>query len=187
MWYLGIVRYGVDIKYNTTKRGPTMSTETVACAIGLEWCCGPDGVEGDVCDVCEQIANEESQWRELRAAIRVLADVINRSPRLWFYGDGKGGAVAKELSDALEEKGWRTKFTPWQPRSEVEIIAERDGWDCKYCGTALYGKPDREIPHVDHVHPKSRGGSESLDNKVLACPSCNGSKGAKTLDEWKNR
>lgn len=50
---------------------------------------------------------------------------------------------------------------------------------CAYCGAPL------EKYHVDHVIPLSRGGSDLAANKVLACPSCNTSKGDQLPGEWK--
>lgn len=51
---------------------------------------------------------------------------------------------------------------------------------CKACGADLTKTPW----HVDHVHPKSRGGSEKPENFQILCASCNTSKGAKTMEEW---
>lgn len=56
------------------------------------------------------------------------------------------------------------------------LVDEYDG-RCAYCGSA--GKMTR-----DHVVPLSRGGSDDIDNIVPACPTCNSSKGDRTLDEW---
>lgn len=38
---------------------------------------------------------------------------------------------------------------------------------------------------VDHIIPKTRGGSEAEENLVLACYWCNMSKGAKLIEEWR--
>jgi 5-methylcytosine-specific restriction endonuclease McrA len=38
--------------------------------------------------------------------------------------------------------------------------------------------------HVDHVRPLARGGTNWPDNLQLLCPTCNRSKGRKTMDEW---
>lgn len=48
---------------------------------------------------------------------------------------------------------------------------------CVYCGKE--GKLS-----VDHVMPLAKGGKHELSNMVLACRSCNSSKGGKTLEEW---
>lgn len=49
---------------------------------------------------------------------------------------------------------------------------------CYYCGCKLTKY------HVDHVIPLSRGGSNDPSNLVLACPSCNTSKGDRLPSEW---
>lgn len=48
---------------------------------------------------------------------------------------------------------------------------------CVYCGSM-------EDLTTDHLIPRSRGGDESGDNVVLACQSCNGSRGEKGIFEW---
>jgi 5-methylcytosine-specific restriction endonuclease McrA len=53
-------------------------------------------------------------------------------------------------------------------------ILRRDGHRCQYCGRA-----DVTLT-VDHILPKSRGGSDSWENLVAACVSCNNSKGDRT-------
>jgi 5-methylcytosine-specific restriction endonuclease McrA len=52
---------------------------------------------------------------------------------------------------------------------------------CYYCGFALCF----ETFHIDHIEPTSRGGVNLHSNLAPACPSCNTSKGAKTLEEWR--
>jgi|DEB0MinimDraft_3_1074331.scaffolds.fasta_scaffold00146_21 5-methylcytosine-specific restriction endonuclease McrA len=39
--------------------------------------------------------------------------------------------------------------------------------------------------HVDHVIPLSKGGSHTLDNLVISCPTCNLRKGAKDPEQFK--
>lgn len=58
-------------------------------------------------------------------------------------------------------------------------IYRRDGEQCRYCGTSL--EPDEF--QLDHVLPKSKGGGNSPDNLVTACPSCNRKKWARTPEE----
>lgn len=57
-------------------------------------------------------------------------------------------------------------------------VFERDNYTCQYCGKFT------DKPQADHVMPISRGGSDTLDNLVTACPQCNMSKGDRTPDEW---
>jgi 5-methylcytosine-specific restriction endonuclease McrA len=49
-------------------------------------------------------------------------------------------------------------------------VFARDGWTCQYCGS-------RANLTVDHVIPRSKGGSSSWDNIVASCAPCNRRKG----------
>ena len=50
-------------------------------------------------------------------------------------------------------------------------IFARDQWTCQYCGSA------RTSLTVDHVIPRSKGGSSGWDNIVTCCAPCNRRKG----------
>ncbi len=54
-------------------------------------------------------------------------------------------------------------------------VLRRDGHRCAYC--------KRSANTIDHVQPKSRGGSDSWENLVACCLRCNNKKGDKTLAE----
>lgn len=53
-----------------------------------------------------------------------------------------------------------------------ELIFTRDGTECRACGT------EKNL-HIDHVVPRSAGGSDDLNNLQVLCGSCNSRKGAK--------
>jgi 5-methylcytosine-specific restriction endonuclease McrA len=55
----------------------------------------------------------------------------------------------------------------------------RDEFTCQYCGR----KCNSDHLSVDHVLPRSRGGSTSWENCVLACVGCNARKADRTLKE----
>ena len=51
--------------------------------------------------------------------------------------------------------------------------------ECFYCKRELtYG-----LVTLDHVHPRSKGGANSVDNLVIACARCNNRKGDSLLGE----
>ncbi len=50
--------------------------------------------------------------------------------------------------------------------------------NCYYCEVQL----TRKNRSVDHVVPRSKGGSNGLDNLVTCCKKCNNEKGANLLD-----
>lgn len=49
-------------------------------------------------------------------------------------------------------------------------VFARDGWACQYCG-------NRSNLTVDHVIPRSKGGSSTWENIVASCAPCNRRKG----------
>ena len=73
-----------------------------------------------------------------------------------------------------------TTKPPIEPRGNRYTILARDGFMCSYC---------RESPlvnkiqlHVDHIIPKSAGGSNYASNLTASCKKCNLSKNRKQLD-----
>jgi len=57
-------------------------------------------------------------------------------------------------------------------------ILERDKYVCQYCGPT-----GPKATTIDHVLPRSRGGTSSPNNLVACCFKCNQRKGDKTPDE----
>ena len=67
--------------------------------------------------------------------------------------------------------------------NELKALFEQQEGFCFYCGELLYSSFDKDV-HVEHKIPISRGGSNNIDNIVLACAPCNYSKGMKTHEEF---
>ena len=69
------------------------------------------------------------------------------------------------------------------PRVAVRLTRRnlmlRDQHQCQYCSR----RPSLRDLNVDHVIPRSRGGSDSWENLVVSCRSCNLKKGRRTPDE----
>ena len=55
------------------------------------------------------------------------------------------------------------------------VLAERDGTMCRWCGREL-DPMDRQGVHVDHIVPRSKGGTSTLDNMQLLHAKCNMAK-----------
>jgi 5-methylcytosine-specific restriction endonuclease McrA len=65
--------------------------------------------------------------------------------------------------------------------SDVKKKYETQGKRCYWCGCELNG-----TYHADHYIPLSRGGSNAIENIVIACPACNLSKKDRLpYIEWK--
>ena len=61
-----------------------------------------------------------------------------------------------------------------------EYLLEKFGHTCQYCG----GESGDPVLEWEHIHPKSRGGSDRMKNAILSCSSCNRDKDNQTLEEW---
>ena len=62
-------------------------------------------------------------------------------------------------------------------------VLQRDGRKCAYCGRS--GK--RQPLELDHVVPKSHGGTDRYDNLVAACRPCNQQRGNQPIEQWLKR
>jgi len=61
--------------------------------------------------------------------------------------------------------------------SKAKVLWLRDGKRCRYCGKKITFKNST----VDHIKPKSKGGSNTYANMVNACKTCNEKKSNRTL------
>ena len=105
----------------------------------------------------------------------------------------RGVAVVEKYSDSV----WKTSSVDYQLPSVVRLlqffrvinknykigrkkIFLRDKNVCQYCQRVFGGKSLT----IDHIIPKSRGGTSEWDNLVTSCLKCNHKKGDKLLSEW---
>lgn len=59
-----------------------------------------------------------------------------------------------------------------------QYLLEKFGRKCVYCG-------EQGVPlQVEHIHPKSKGGSNSITNLTLSCQKCNQDKGSRDIKEF---
>jgi 5-methylcytosine-specific restriction endonuclease McrA len=69
------------------------------------------------------------------------------------------------------------------PRHDVKLnrrnIFARDNNSCQYCGKRFSSSQ----LSIDHIIPRSRGGTSSWENLVCACVRCNVKKGGRTPEE----
>jgi 5-methylcytosine-specific restriction endonuclease McrA len=66
-------------------------------------------------------------------------------------------------------------FAGWETRA---YLLSKCAYRCAYCG-----KTDGPF-ELDHIRPRSRGGSNRVSNLCLACHACNQAKGDQTAAEW---
>ena len=60
---------------------------------------------------------------------------------------------------------------------QFDMMSARFGNVCGYCSN------DGKL-HTDHIISVSNGGSSDINNIIIACPSCNLSKGVKHMETW---
>ena len=109
----------------------------------------------------------------IKALVTMRAEVVNLSTwaRLAFY----------ELDNFRDFEVIIYPHVSAVKESKITIgrgfrgVLERDGHTCQYCG----GK----AATIDHVMPKSRGGTNSPGNLCAACTRCNSKKGDRTPEE----
>lgn len=97
-----------------------------------------------------------------------LSRMMERNPR--------GFVHSATLKVAVPEVIRLTRYDRL-PRQEVKFsrrnIYEHYGYRCCYCG----GRFSAKELNLDHVVPRSKGGSTGWDNIVLSCVDCNTKKG----------
>ena len=84
-------------------------------------------------------------------------------------------SAISEMSDEAYKKEDAALFKRARPKVFV-----RDNGRCRYCQKDLVYE---DIFHIDHIYPKSKGGTSEMENLALACPECNRRKKARTPDE----
>ena len=77
-----------------------------------------------------------------------------------------------EISGAEYQQGTLTGY-------EVrEYLLEKWGRSCAYCGKT-------DVPlEIDHIHPRSKGGSDRISNLTLSCRPCNEKKGNRPVEAF---
>ncbi|MHC5776729.1 RNA-guided endonuclease IscB [Nostoc sp.] len=59
-----------------------------------------------------------------------------------------------------------------------EYLLEKWGRQCAYCGV-------KDVPlQIEHIHPRAKGGSNSITNLTLSCEKCNVKKGTKDIKDF---
>lgn len=141
-----------------------------------------------------QLVRRLRLWRrqpEIRGALCIAAGRPWTDPRLsgadkWVTQYWADPAFrASEIRRAQQTKAVRRR----QERElfdgltyEEAVRLRQAAQHCAYCG----GRLTRRTVTLDHVVPLSRGGRHGTTNVVVACRSCNSSKGARTVAEWRD-
>lgn len=99
--------------------------------------------------------------------------------------------IARDLarSDAARQDRLRPRralLQCEQARSLAHMVWEACGGVCVYCHKPMLRMDDDPLSFsIDHVLPKSRGGSNRIENLAGAHKRCNNEKGSLTGDEYR--
>ncbi len=74
-----------------------------------------------------------------------------------------------------------SKISSDKKRKKVITLLLRDGCNCSYCDVKFELVPDITL---DHVVPKSLGGTNANTNILLSCITCNANKGNMLLTQF---
>lgn len=87
------------------------------------------------------------------------------------------GATSQQIASAtgFSRSTQYNLFKRKLPKRIRQAVFERDGRSCKICGF------DDGPTFIDHIYPKSLGGTNDLENLQVLCLSCNSTKGKRVL------
>ncbi len=159
-----------------------------------------------------EVHTAKQRQRNVRRRRR-SANLRHRKPRYQNRRIPKGWLPPSLLSRVGNVFTWTARYARWAPitRIEVERVrfdtqllqnpeidgvqyqrGELAGWEvrayllikyeyrCAYCGKTSAAF------EIDHIRPRSRGGSNRVSNLCVACHDCNQAKGERTAAEWKH-
>ncbi|MGM0412514.1 MAG: RNA-guided endonuclease IscB [Pseudomonadota bacterium] len=109
-------------------------------------------------------------WAERLAARAPVSTVVVETTRFDVHALSAG----KPLSGVEYQQG---TLQSWELR---EYLLYRHNHTCAYC----QGESRDPVLEIEHVQPRSRGGSDRVANLVIACRTCNTAKGNRTPGEW---
>ncbi len=110
----------------------------------------------------------------------VARDMCQRHYNQWHWAESEEGRAARQRAFRRRRALKMTCDVFFVlPRDRRRMVHRYRGM-CAYC-------QERPWSHWDHVVPLSRGGSESIGNLLPACDSCNPSKKARYITEWRSK
>jgi 5-methylcytosine-specific restriction endonuclease McrA len=111
-----------------------------------------------------------SARRAVVLVVREKAELIHSQNQVW-----RSEHLAVEVPTVIRLRRYvRVPYRRRVPLNRRAVFA-RDLHACQYCGHGA--------ENLDHVMPRSRGGTHTWENVVAACRRCNTRKGDRTPDE----
>ena len=93
--------------------------------------------------------------------------------------------IKQRIEELREDQLHRRPSVLVEPVRWRQNVIQRDMGLCRYCGEETYPAGSGLGPRqtIDHVIPKSKGGTNGAHNTVCACWGCNHRKKARTPEE----
>lgn len=111
-----------------------------------------------------------SERRAVVLVLREKADLVESGPVTW-----RSASVSLPVPSVIRLRRYvKVPYARRVPLNRRAVFA-RDGSRCQYC--------KRPAENLDHVLPRSRGGTHTWENVVAACRRCNTVKGNRTPGE----
>lgn len=150
------------------------------------------------CLNCERDAQRANYWRDPESAraksskaMAQLRSDPDRRPehlekrRAYYHAKAKHSerAYYSRIKDQRPWE-WRVRNLRRNINPDITVAWLQALWDSQGGRCALSGRDlDIRTAEVDHRVPRSRGGSDALENLRLLCPEANAAKGAMTDEE----
>jgi len=100
--------------------------------------------------------------RKARYLLKVFKYVRHNEPKFDSYN----------WSNAYKREDYNEKI--------ISYLVDVFGYVCCYCGKKL----NQKTLTLDHIMPRQSGGSNRISNILLACRTCNSTKGANTVGQF---
>lgn len=156
------------------------------------------------CIVCEkEFEDYDNQWRkEAKFCGQECYQKYKTGENHWNYKHGRSKTLEYERELYRKRIHWHREYNKRPERREalrkyklkrkevepghdfkdwINLLKQYDN-KCFYCGDKMTKKLGRKQRTRDHILPISKGGTDTLDNIVPACRSCNSSK--RDLNFW---
>jgi len=147
--------------------------------------------------------NLRSSWRSRKTRYRKARFLNRTKPKGWL--------APSLMHRVFTVDTWVTRLSKWTPADQISMelvrfdmqkaenpeiqgteyqqgtlhgyevkgyLLHKWGHQCAYCGV-------KDVPlEVEHIHPRSKGGSDRVSNLTIACVPCNQKKGAEPIQEF---
>jgi 5-methylcytosine-specific restriction endonuclease McrA len=148
--------------FGMTERMADFIRSNCKCA----FCSKPVHHNLDICDCGEQ----DSRIAEVTYPLQSLHETVIKLAEIEAAEDW---VLRKQTYRKNKLRANGGKHSP----VDIENLYSLQAGNCYYCGTTLFEQNGRKGYHIDHFVSLTSGGTNELQNLVLACPPCNLEKG----------